>query len=77
MWTPPDGGYGWAIVLSGFLGWLALGSIAQSGIFMLRLAPDFNVTQAQFGVLNSVQASTGLILGKLFYLKFSPLFFTL
>ena len=71
-WTPPDGGYGWIVALAGFLLWLEHGSMLQSGIFLLRVAPDFNVTNSEFNGLNSIQGSVGCLLGIVYFIFVAP-----
>jgi len=65
-YAPPDGGWGWVVMVASFLCNLVLDGIAYTfGIFLSPLMEDFNVEKGPMSMVGSVLAGTIQLVGPL------------
>ena len=63
--TPPDGGWGWLVVLASFLNHVVVDGIAFTfGVFFIEFQEHFQSTKAQTALVGSLLAGFYLISGR-------------
>ncbi len=68
--TPPDGGWGWLVVLASFINHVVVDGIAFTfGVFFIEFQEHFKSTKAQTALVGSLLAGFYLISGMYLSMK--------
>lgn len=69
MIIPPDGGWGWIIVLISFIGFVLLDGITFSfGLLRVRIAESLSINTTKAAIVGSAFAGTTFASGKHFFI---------
>jgi len=75
--TPPDGGYGWIIVMASFFNHVIVDGIAYTfGVFYVEFLEQFKESKSKTSLVGSLLAGCYLFSGEPTYRTGSPLSFT-